>query len=66
MARTYHHGKRNNGKRVRIRAVKRDKPDLKRLSRALISLAQAELEKEAEVLALAKQQSKKKKKRGRK
>ena len=51
MARTYHHGKRSRrspGKQVRIKAIKREKPDLKRLSRAIIALAQAELEKEAQ------------------
>jgi hypothetical protein len=48
MSRTHHHGKKNKEREVRIRAIKRDKPDLKRLGRALISLAEAELEKEAQ------------------
>ncbi|HUC89338.1 MAG TPA: hypothetical protein VMR45_00905 [Patescibacteria group bacterium] len=47
MSRTFHHGKRNNERGLRVRAVKRAKPDLKRLSRTLIALAEAELEKEA-------------------
>lgn len=47
MSRTYHHGKKRDLK-VRIHAIKRDKPDFKRLSRALIELAEAELEKEAQ------------------
>lgn len=35
-------------RRIRIRVVRRDPPDLKKLSRALIALAQAQAEKEAE------------------
>ena len=49
MSRTYHHGKRNSDQRLRIRAVRREKPDMKRLSHALIALAEAELEREAQV-----------------
>ena len=44
MSRTYHHGKKRDLK-IRIRAIKRDKPDFKRLSRALIELAEAQLER---------------------
>jgi hypothetical protein len=47
MSRTYHHGK-NRARKLRIRAIKRDKPDLKHVSHALIELAEAELEKEAQ------------------
>jgi hypothetical protein len=49
MSRTYHHGKRNRDRiKVRVHAIRRKQPDFKRLSRALIELAEAELEKEAE------------------
>lgn len=44
MSRTYHHGER----RIRVRGVKKDPPDLRRLARALIALAQAEAEATAE------------------
>lgn len=47
MSRTYHHGK-NHKSHIRVRVVKRKRPDFKLLSRALIELAEAELEKEAE------------------
>lgn len=48
MSRTFHHGKRNNKEQhIRARGIKRSKPDLRRLGRALIELAEAELEKEA-------------------
>jgi hypothetical protein len=49
MSRTYHHGRRNRDRiKVRVHAIRREKPDFKRLSHALIELAEAELEKEAE------------------
>jgi hypothetical protein len=48
MSRTYHHGKKRDKIKIRVHAVRRKKPDFKRLSRALIELAEAELEKEAE------------------
>ena len=49
MSRTHHHGKRNRDRiKVRVHAVRRKQPDFKRLSHALIELAEAELEKEAE------------------
>ena len=35
-------------RRIVVRAVKRDPPDLRKLARALIDLAQAQLEAEAE------------------
>lgn len=45
MSRTFHHGKRNNTEqRIRARGIKRSKPDLRHLGRALIELAEAELE----------------------
>jgi hypothetical protein len=46
MSRTYHHGER----RIRVRGIKRDQPDLRRIARALIEFAQAEAEQEAEAL----------------
>jgi len=46
MSRTFHHGER----RIRVRGVRKDPPDLRRLARALIELVelQAEVEAEAE------------------
>jgi hypothetical protein len=43
MSRTYHQGER----RIRVRGVRRDATDLRRLARALIELAQAQTEAEA-------------------
>jgi phage terminase large subunit len=44
MSRTYHHGER----RLRVRGIKQDPTDLRRLARALIDLGQAQAEAEAE------------------
>jgi hypothetical protein len=44
MSRTFHHGER----RIRVRAIRREKPDLRKLASALIDLAQAQLEADAE------------------
>jgi hypothetical protein len=44
MSRTYHNGER----RIRVRGVRKDPPDLRRLARALIEFAQAEQEAAAE------------------
>ena len=44
MSRTFHHGDR----RIRVRGIRRDDPDLRKLARALIDLVQAEAEAEAE------------------
>lgn len=44
MSRTFHHGER----RIRVRGIRRTDPDLRKLARALIDLAQAETEAEAE------------------
>lgn len=44
MSRTFHHGER----RIRVRAVRREHPDLRKLARALIELAQAQAEAEAQ------------------
>ena len=46
MSRTYHHN--NIERRIRVRGVKRNPKDLRRLARALIELAQAEAEAEAQ------------------
>ena len=45
MSRTFHHGER----RIRVRAVRKDPADLRRLARALIELAKLQAEAEAEV-----------------
>lgn len=44
MSRTFHHGER----RIRVRGVRHKDPDLRKLARALIDLAQAQAEAEAE------------------
>lgn len=44
MSRTFHQGER----RIRVRAIRRERPDLAKLGRALIDLAQAQAEAEAE------------------
>ena len=44
MSRTFHNGERQ----IRARGVRKDPPDLRRLARALIELAQLEAEAEAE------------------
>jgi len=44
MSRTFHHGER----RIRIRGIRKNPPDLRRLARALIELAQLEAEAEAQ------------------
>lgn len=41
----------SNPRRIRVRAVRRDPPDLKKLSRALIALALAQAQAEAEAQA---------------
>lgn len=44
MSRTFHHG----GRRIRVRGIRHGTPDLRKLARALIDLAQAQAEAEAE------------------
>jgi hypothetical protein len=44
MSRTYHHGER----RLRVRGIRQNPTDLRRLARALIDLGQAQAEAEAE------------------
>lgn len=44
MSRTYHHSER----RLRVRGIRQDPTDLRRLARALIDLGQAQAEAEAE------------------
>jgi hypothetical protein len=44
MSRTFHHGDR----RIRVRGMRRDEPDLRKLARALINLAQAQAEADAQ------------------
>ncbi len=43
----------SNKRRLRIRAIRRTNPDLRKLSRALIELANAQAEAEAEAADLA-------------
>jgi hypothetical protein len=49
MSRTFHHGER----RIRVRGVPKDPPDLRRVARVLISLAQAQAEADAQQSATA-------------
>lgn len=44
MSRTYHHGER----RIRVRGIRRSRPDIPKLARALIDLALAQAEAEAQ------------------
>lgn len=44
MSRTFHHGDR----RIRVRGVRNETPELRKLARALIDLAQAQAEADAE------------------
>ncbi len=44
MSKTFHHGDR----RIRVQGIRRETPDLRRLARALIDLAQAEAEAAAQ------------------
>ena len=41
----------SNERRIRVRAVRRDPPDIKKLSRALIALAMAQAQAEADAQA---------------
>jgi hypothetical protein len=43
MSRTFHHGER----RIRVRGVRKDPPDLRRLARALIELAELQADAQA-------------------
>ncbi len=44
MSRTFHRGER----RIRVRQIRRDPPDLRKVAKALIALAQAQAELDAE------------------
>jgi len=46
MSRTFRHGER----RIRARGIRQDPPDLRRLARALIALAEAQAEADAQAL----------------
>lgn len=46
MSRTFHHGER----RIRARGIRQDPPDLRRVARALIALAEAQAEADAQAL----------------
>jgi hypothetical protein len=58
MSRTFYHGER----KIRVRAIRKDPPDLRRLARALIALVEAEAEAEAEAQEAARKKSAPKKK----
>lgn len=47
MSRTFHHGER----RIRARGIRQDPPDLRRVARALIALAEAQAEADAQAAA---------------
>jgi hypothetical protein len=46
LSRTFHHQR--GERRIRVRGIRKDPPDLRRLARALIELAQLQAETEAE------------------
>jgi hypothetical protein len=49
MSKTFHHGERRHGQRqIRVHGTRHESPDLRKLARALIGLAQAQAEAEAE------------------
>jgi len=48
MSRTFHHGKQRKSRPLRVRDVRKDPPDARRVARALISLVQAQAEAEAQ------------------
>jgi hypothetical protein len=48
MSRTFHHGKRRQPRRLRVRGVRKDPPDARGVARALISLVQAQAEADPE------------------
>jgi len=47
MSRTFHHGKRRDKRPLRVRDVRKDPPDARRVARALIALVQAQSEADA-------------------
>lgn len=49
MSRTFHRGER----RIRVRQIRRDPPDLRKVAKALIALAQAEFDAEQSQTAAA-------------
>jgi len=52
VSKTFHHGERRHGQRqIRVRGVRREPADLRKLARALIALAQAQAEVEAQAQA---------------
>jgi uncharacterized membrane protein len=54
MSKTFHHGERGHGHRkIRVRGIRREVPDYRKLARALIALAQAQAEAEAEAADVA-------------
>ena len=53
MSRTFHH----DDDHIRVRGIRKDPPDLRRLARALIALAEAQAETEAEAEAQARIQT---------
>jgi hypothetical protein len=49
MSKTFHHGERRHGQRqIRVRGVRREPAELRKLARALMSLAQAQAEVDAQ------------------
>jgi hypothetical protein len=55
--------KNRGGRRISVRAVRRDPPDLKKLSRALIALALEQAQAEADAQAAHKQKQRDRSKR---
>jgi hypothetical protein len=55
--------KNTGGRRISVRAVRRDPPDLKKLSRALIALAMEQAQAEADAQAAHEQEQRDRRKR---
>ncbi len=59
MSRTFHHGER----RIRARGIRQDPPDLRRVARTLIALAEAQAEADAQAQAVTAKAARAKKSR---
>jgi hypothetical protein len=51
-------GNQNRNRRIRVRAIRRDPPDVKKLGKALLSLAMAQAQAEADAEAEHKKKTK--------
>lgn len=58
MSRTFHHGNHNNKgeRRIRVKGLRKEHPDLRRIARAIIEFVQMQAEAEAEAQQQAEKQ----------